>query len=162
MRLAGAAIHSAELLAGDQLLFLESYPGNAAQASHLAEIASSSSTRAMQALELAVSDAEAWRRSRLRLVCPGCEADPRRPARLRPGSHDRCARCGGQLRRRASDAPSIFRARLARYRHNIAGIRRAFAEHGVKVHQVDVPGDRDGCLAAGRHILQELMGRCSA
>jgi adenylate kinase family enzyme len=131
-------------LAVADVMLLENLPGNAAQLRHLVEVAATNGFR-LQVVELAAPDSLLRCRVAARRVCPCCEPDPRgdphRPAHGQSDTPEHCARCGSPLRVRRGDEPSLFRARLARFRGNHPGIRVAAHELAVPYRVIDATAD---------------------
>jgi adenylate kinase family enzyme len=138
---------------------LENFPGSDVQARLLAIIMDRLAAR-LDLVELVAPQDVLMARRRMRRVCSTCEpdplGDPHRPAR--PGRCDpaRCRDCGGELRRRPSDHPVRFAARLSRFHERIPAIRAAAEELALPFHTVDASTDAATCF---RHIAK-LLGSC--
>lgn len=141
------------------LVTLENFPGTATQVRMIHEIAQV--RRAPVAMvELVISDRLAHDRARHRRACLTCEPDPRgdphRPARAAPGRPGRCVACDGPLIRRRSDSPSVFAARLRRYRDSSPAIRREALALQVPVRQVDASASPQTCTTAALAAMSSL------
>ena len=161
MRLLEEAVGQSAAAVSDSQMYLENYPGGACEADHLARMGRRGPAAVVEAVELVVPDAEVNLRSRRRRVCAVCEPDLHRPAEAHAGSANVCARCGSRLQGRAADSPSVFSARLARYRDRIDGIRRAFSASDVRLHRIPADGDPGACLDAACRSLARLLERSS-
>ncbi|SCF25365.1 Adenylate kinase [Micromonospora marina] len=102
---------------GDEPILLDNFPGTASQLRHLASIATSLGRR-LSILELRATAATLAVRVAARRVCRRCGPDRHAPARPAASDPARCARCGGELKRRDTDNPHIHALRLARYQRN--------------------------------------------
>jgi adenylate kinase len=113
---------------------LDGYPRNATQATHLETIADLDLVIALE-----VGTEELLRRLTGRRVCAECGAtyhvdfDP-------PDQQGRCDACGGKLRQRDDDRPSVVRERLRVYREETA-------------QRVDGEADPDAVFAAIERLL---------
>jgi adenylate kinase family enzyme len=125
-----------------EAVLLDNFPGSSSQVGLLVSMLHTLAPAArVQAVELVADPSVLRRRARNRRVCHQCEHDPIRDPRVpaTPSSTDRqrCATCGGILHPRRGDAPSLFKARIHRYRQTATAIREAFRASGVLVAQLD-------------------------
>ena len=82
-----------------------------------------------------VDDDELVKRLSTRTVCEGCQT----PYTGRePGSN--CEKCGGKLVRRKDDEPKAVRNRLEVYRRQTAPVIDWYANHKMKVSDIDAEG----------------------
>jgi adenylate kinase len=82
-----------------------------------------------------VDDDELVKRLSTRTVCEGCQT----PYTGRePGSS--CEKCGGKLVRRKDDEPKAVRNRLEVYRRQTAPVIDWYANHKMKVSDIDAEG----------------------
>ena len=141
-------------------VLLENLPGNRTQLEHIVALAAVTGA-SLGVVELTAPDDLLRSRASARRVCPRCEPDPRgdphRPALGLPGDPLRCARCGGSLVARLSDAPHQFEAKLARYRSTIDDIRRSAQSWGLPYLMVDAAADRATLLSAAEAAARSLL-----
>ena len=122
-------------------VLLDNFPGSSSQVGLLLAVLSELHPGArLEAVELLAEPKVLNTRARNRRVCHRCERDPirdpRLPAEPSPDDPGRCSRCGNILHPRRGDSPSLFKARIQRYRHTATGIRSAFREAAIEVHTV--------------------------
>ncbi|MGH8887550.1 MAG: hypothetical protein ACRDYX_20750 [Egibacteraceae bacterium] len=162
-----AAFEQDRFPVGDaELVVLENFPGNAAQAACLMDVlwrARVALPARLGAVELVAPDAVVWRRAATRRACPGCEpderGDPHLPAVESPERPGRCASCGTALQPRKGDAPAMLARRLARFRNNIDAIRAAFFAEGIDVYRIDATAPLSSVgQEAQRHCQRLLRG----
>ncbi|MFC8045714.1 hypothetical protein [Nocardia sp. NPDC057353] len=122
-------------------VLLDNFPGTPEQVWMLVTVLADIAPEcALEPVELELAERARTRRARRRRVCHHCEqdpiADPRMPADPVASRPWTCARCGGLLHPRRSDAPSLFAARSRRHRDATAAIRKAFNRTGHLVTTV--------------------------
>lgn len=124
------------------ILLFDNYPGRDTQVpDFLSALEATYGGFRLIVVALDAPDCYLRRCASLRRVCDNCERDPlgdaRMPAHGTLADLAACRTCGQKLRTRTGDQPTLFEARLARYRRNVIGLRMTFHRNGIEVVDID-------------------------